>query len=86
MTALYGETAHNLTTRLSEELTRREGERLKWQVIRNLVSSTDVLATVILAAWSGSGETLGSGGFRGPFVGPPMPNVVGGDRLDSAGV
>jgi hypothetical protein len=37
MTALLTETTRDLTTRLGEELRRREGERLRRQVLRDLV-------------------------------------------------
>jgi hypothetical protein len=65
MTALLTEMAHDLRMRLSEELTRREGERLKRQVLRGLVSITDILAEVILKAWKWVRETLEVEGFEG---------------------
>jgi hypothetical protein len=65
MTALLTETAHDLRTRLSEELTRREGERLKRQILRGLVGSADILAAMILKAWKWLHETLEAEGFEG---------------------
>ena len=65
MTALLTETAHDLMMRLTEEEKRCIGERLKQQVLRHLVSSTDVLAEVILKAWKWVYETLEADGFEG---------------------
>src|SRR5437867_1478158 len=65
MTALLTETTRDLTTRLGEELRRREGERLKRQVLRNLVRSADALAGIILSAWAWVSETLEGEGFEG---------------------
>jgi hypothetical protein len=65
MTALLTETAHDLTARLDEELRQREGERLRRQVLRNLVKSADALAAITLSAWTWVRETLEEEGFEG---------------------
>lgn len=65
MTTLLTETARDLTARLTEEEKRWEGKTLRRQTVRNLVSSTDVLAGIILSAWKGVRETLEVEGFEG---------------------
>jgi hypothetical protein len=65
MTALLTETARDLTTRLGEKLKRAEGERLKRQVLRNLVRSADALAGLTLSGWAWVSETLEEEGFEG---------------------
>jgi hypothetical protein len=65
MTALLNETTRDLTTRLGEELRRREGERLRRPVLRHLVRSADALAGITLSAWTWVRETLEGEGFEG---------------------
>lgn len=65
MTALLIETARNLTERQAEELRRRKGEKLRRQVLRELVWTEDALAGVILSAWKWVRETLEEEGFEG---------------------
>ena len=65
MTALLTQTAHDLTTRLGEELRLRKGEKLKRRVLLNLVRSADALAGIILSAWTWVRETLEGEGFEG---------------------
>jgi hypothetical protein len=65
MTALLTETAHDLMVRLTEEEKQYVGEKLRRQVVRSLVSSTDVLAGIILSAWKWVRETLEEEGFEG---------------------
>jgi hypothetical protein len=65
MTALLTDTTRDLATWLSEELKQRKGERLKRQVLRNLVWSADVLAGITLSAWAWVRETLEGEGFEG---------------------
>lgn len=65
MTALLTETARELTARLGEELSRPKGEKLKRQVLRNLVRSADALAGITLSAWAWVRETLEAEGFEG---------------------
>ncbi len=63
--ALLTETAHDLTARLDAELSRREGERLRRQMLRNLVCSADALAGITLSGWMWVRETLEREGFEG---------------------
>jgi hypothetical protein len=65
MTALLTETTRYLTSQLGEELRRREGEKLKRQLLRNLVRSADALAEITLSAWMWVRETLEEEGFEG---------------------
>jgi hypothetical protein len=61
MTALLAKTAHDWTIRLREELTQREGERLKRQVLRELGRNADALAEIILSLWTWTREMLEEG-------------------------
>jgi hypothetical protein len=65
MTALLLETTRDLTTRLSVELRRREGEKLKRQAVRDLVGSAAALAGLTLSAWTRVREALEEEGFEG---------------------
>jgi hypothetical protein len=65
MTRLLTETARDLTTRLSEELRRPNGEKLKRQALRDLAGGADALAGIILSAWTWVRETLEGEGFEG---------------------
>jgi hypothetical protein len=65
MTALLTETTRDLTTRLTEELSRREGAKLKRQILRGLAGATDVLARISLSLWTWVCETLEGEGFEG---------------------
>src|SRR5438128_769144 len=65
MTALLTDTTRDLTSRLGEELRRREGEKLRRQALRNLAGSADALAGIILSAWTWVRETLEKDGFEG---------------------
>jgi hypothetical protein len=78
MTALLPETVCDLMARLTEEEKRWAGEKWKRQVVRNLASSTDVLAGIILAAWNGVRETLELEGFEGQWLGRQCKQLLDG--------
>jgi hypothetical protein len=63
MAALLTETTRDLAARLGEELRRRQGQKLKRQVLRHLVGGADVLAGISLSAWAWVWETLEGEGF-----------------------
>src|SRR5438034_11412642 len=65
MTALLMDITQTFTTRLGEELTRQEGERLTRKVLRGLAGDTDALAGIALRAWKWVRETLEGEGFEG---------------------
>jgi hypothetical protein len=65
MTALLTDTTRYLTSHLGEELRRREGEKLKRKLLRDLVRIADVLAEITLSTWMWVRETLEEEGFEG---------------------
>jgi hypothetical protein len=65
MTPLLIETTRDLTTRQTEELRRRKGERLRRQMLRTLVSNEGALAGFTLSAWKWVRESLEEEGFEG---------------------
>ena len=65
MSALLIDITHAFTTRLGEELTPQEGERLTRKVLRGIAGDTDVLAGISLRAWTWVRETLEGEGFEG---------------------
>jgi hypothetical protein len=65
MTALLTDTTRDMTSRLGEELRRRQGEKLRRQVLRNLVWTADSLTGITLSAWAWVRETLEREGFEG---------------------
>lgn len=82
MTTLLTDTTRDMATRLDEELRRRKGERLKRQVLRNLVWTADALAGIILSAWTWVRETLEGEGFEGRELAEHCQVVL--DGIDGA--
>ena len=65
MTTLLMDITQDFATRLSEELSQQEGERLTRKVLRRVVGTTDGLAGIALRAWKWVRETLEEEGFEG---------------------
>ncbi len=78
MTALLTETAHDLMLRLTEEEKRYVGEKLRGQMVRGLVSGTDLMAETILKAWKWVRETLEGEGFEGRQLAHQCPLLLDG--------
>jgi hypothetical protein len=85
MTALLIETTRDLTTRLGEELKRRECERLMRRVLRHLVKSADIIAEITLGAWAWVNETLEAEGFEGGVLAGHCEVLLRGIDMSLAG-
>src|SRR4051812_45315557 len=64
-TALLPELARDLAARLTQELDRRQGQKLGRAAFRDLARSVGVLADVVLSAHAWVRETLEEEGFEG---------------------